>query len=394
MLNSVRMEYEVFLWEAKGKRGGPCPRPSLNEVRLLKLCCWAMGGTLAQRRLASMLLHDLEGAALIERKDVLEHGHAIDFWTAFGPSFKDGPISADAYLKRLLCTQKEFQPDLLAKAERLYGSYMYCGDVVGEYPGHAVAYGYLVEFAQKLSLLSHSDDLKDADVVKQFETLTALGSVHWDFQARGDPQRRAAASQALFRPWPAWLPRARTDLHESDNSGKPEATSSACGPSKPSSTRANSASGRAASSNRCSSAHGGAPTCAGQAAARRVGDATDSEGESSMAGAEDIPWLMAAQRCLHDSRCYQNTASACLTGATEPRRRQRWISSERGAFQRTGGRRRTGRLGARVDGRFGEGRLGPAEPSCARSPPRSSDGRRSDGATCAFPAHSQQPGCS
>ncbi len=79
MTKSSRTEYEVFLWEAKGTPSGPCSRPSLNEMRLLKLCCWALSGTLAQRRLASMLLDDLDEAAFITREDGLEHDHACDF---------------------------------------------------------------------------------------------------------------------------------------------------------------------------------------------------------------------------------------------------------------------------------------------------------------------------
>ena len=65
-----------------------------------------------------MLLDDLDEAACIERRDVLEHDHAVDFWTAFESSFKNGPISETAYVQRLLPNQKEFQPGLFAKAER------------------------------------------------------------------------------------------------------------------------------------------------------------------------------------------------------------------------------------------------------------------------------------
>jgi len=71
----------------------------------------------------------------------------------------------------------------------------------------------LKNFAEKLSLLSRREDLKDADVVKQFEALTALGRAHKDFQAKGDPQRRAAIPPAFRRrlagrisrtSWAAW----------------------------------------------------------------------------------------------------------------------------------------------------------------------------------------------
>ena len=202
-----------------------------------------MGGTLAQRRLANMLLDELDEAAFITRDDVLEHDHAVDFFTAFERSFKDGPVSADAYMGLLYPTRKEFDPRFFEKAEGVYGPFMYCGDVVGEYTGHAAAHGYLKNFAEKLSLLSRRENLKDADVVKQFEALTALGKARKDFQARGDPQRRAAIVSAPFRRRLAWA---------------------------------------------------GTPPCAGQATARPVGDATESEGESSMADAEETRWHMVA----------------------------------------------------------------------------------------------------
>ena len=92
------MDYEVFQWEGRREVGRPCERPSFNEMRLLQLCCWAMGGTLAQKRIAGMLLDDLDEARFIARDDVLEHDHAADFFTAFQRSFKDGPVSADAYV--------------------------------------------------------------------------------------------------------------------------------------------------------------------------------------------------------------------------------------------------------------------------------------------------------
>ena len=263
------MEYEVFLWEAKGKPGGPCSRPSLNETRLLKLCCWALSGTLAQRRLASMLLDDLDKAASIQREHVLEHDHAFHFWDAFERSFEDGPVSADAYMGRLYPNQKEFDPSFFAKAERLYGPFIYCGDVVGEYPGHAVAFGYLKNFAEKLSLLSRRENLKDADVVKQFEALTALGKAHKDFQAKGDPQRRAAIVSAPFRRRLAWA-------------GTPPCAGQATARPVGDATESE------GESNHGALVHDGAPAHAQRATARPVVDATDREGESSNADAEDI----------------------------------------------------------------------------------------------------------
>ena len=131
-----------------------------------------------------------------------------------------------------------------------------------------------------MSVLSFRDNLNYVDVVKQFEALTALASAHRDFLARGDPQRISAAAPTHLRQRRAWVRQAcaAPDTRDSDQ---------ADAPSPPRGISMRSASGIVASSSQCSSAHGGAATCVGQATIRLVDDAAHSEGEASMADGED-----------------------------------------------------------------------------------------------------------
>ncbi len=218
-----RMDEEILRWETDPVEVAWRVRKKLgiNEVHLLQLCCWAMDGTIKQRRLAGLLLYELHEAATIREHDIKAHCYFPEFSVECGPFLDDGAVPAEDIARRLLVGGPRYQADFAAAIERMYGAYPYCGKADGQDWYNVAPAKRLHRFARLLETAARRTSPDDAGRLKTFEALTELGKA----QRENAIEKAAARREEAMRCRPAWVESDRSEAPVASTSGRGSSSS-------------------------------------------------------------------------------------------------------------------------------------------------------------------------
>ena len=170
------MDEELLRWEIDADV--LAARPCVNEAHLLQLCCWAMDGTMKQRRLAALLLHELHEVATIREEDIHNHVHFAPFVVACDAFLANGDVFAEDIMNRLRVDSTHYHANFAAAMENMYGDYPYCGKAVAEDMRNLDTAAHLGHFARLVSALARKPLQGHSDPLQKFKALTKLGKAH------------------------------------------------------------------------------------------------------------------------------------------------------------------------------------------------------------------------